>query len=159
MQQNIKLRTIYNINHINRNDNYFGYGNPWTKPKMGKPVQQYERIFLLRKYKAFTISENRFMPWLEKSKHPKITEKNLWDGTVPKAGCSCMVLLLLLLYGVPPPKSPVSLLCNLWLSSWVSDPPSSSPKFSLSHFFPHLCWNANVSSPPIDLSFITLGKP
>ena len=39
--------------------------------------------------------------------------------------------------------------------SRVSAPPS---KFSLSHFFLRLCWNATVSSPPIDLSFITLGK-
>ena len=54
MQQNIKLRTIYNINHINRNNTIVLGRNPQTKPKMGKSVQQYEMIFLLRKYGAFT---------------------------------------------------------------------------------------------------------
>ena len=54
MQRNIKLRTIYNINHINRNDTIFLGRNHRKKPKMGKSVQQYQRIFLLRKYKAST---------------------------------------------------------------------------------------------------------
>ena len=82
------------------------------------------------------------------------TPRNQWEKPVRWHGSQGSLLL----YGVPPPKSPVSLLYNLGLPSWVSAPPSSSPKFSLSHFFLCVCRNATLSSPPIDLSFITLGK-
>ena len=58
MQRNIKLRTIYNINHINRNDTTFLGRNPRTKPKMGKPVQQYEDIFIKKIQSFYNIKKS-----------------------------------------------------------------------------------------------------
>ena len=40
-----KTGTIHNINHINRNGTVFLGRYPRTKPKMGKLMQQYERMF------------------------------------------------------------------------------------------------------------------
>ena len=128
------------------------------------------------------------MPQTTKSNHPKHIEKNLEVGHRSQGSCttvvvwSCLVwsvairnpygllygsirmhdLYGLLLYNLLAVRS-LCLLC-LSLSFVFGLLPEYlllhllCQKFSLSHFFLRLCRNAIVSSPPIDLSFITLCK-
>ena len=92
MQQNIKLRTIYNINHINRNDTVILGRNPRTKPKIRKLVQQYERTFLLRKYESFTVSEISIYALDGKIKLPTNLLRKTWKmGTVPNTAVQLLL--------------------------------------------------------------------
>ena len=61
MQQNIKLRN--NSQHdITILTLLFWVWKPSEKPKMGKPVQQSDIDFIMRKYGTFTITANSSKP-------------------------------------------------------------------------------------------------
>ena len=61
MQRNIKLRNK-SQHHITIMTQLFWVWKPPEKPKMGKPVQQSDIDFIMKKYGTFTITANSPKP-------------------------------------------------------------------------------------------------